>query len=99
VPAAYASQRLTLHVTEEEQVLIVDRDGMEIARHHLASRHGQRRVVLAHYNDIPFSIQPPRVTGATQLPSPNLAPMAWPDAPVVDTRPLNVYEQIVEERA
>lgn len=96
VPAAYAGQRLTLRITEEEQLLILNSDGMEIAQHQLASRHGQRTVVPAHYKGIPLSNRLPRVSGATQVQHADLAPTSWPDAPVVDVRPLTHYEQIVE---
>jgi len=99
VPAAYAGQRLTLHITEEEELLVLNRDGMEITRHPLASHRGQRRLDPAHYKDVAFSNPGPRLSGATQVPHADLAPRTWPDAPVVDVRPLSLYEQIVEESA
>lgn len=97
VPAAYAGRLLTLHITQDEQALMVDGEGLEIARHPLAARQGQRQVVPAHYQDILFSPRPPRAPGAVQVPALNLAPLSWPDAPVVDVRPLSLYQQIVEE--
>lgn len=99
VPAAYVSQRLTLRVTEEEEVLVLNPDGIEITRHRLASHLGQRILDPAHYKEMSFSHQVLPLPGATQVSHADLAPTSWPDAPAVDARPLSLYEQVVEESA
>lgn len=97
VPAAYAGQSLQVKVTEQEDVIICSSSGQEIARHHLLEGLRQRSLVPAHYQGLTVPAQP-AVRGrpvASQLREPELpSPPFW-EAPMVEVRPLYVYDQLI----
>jgi hypothetical protein len=97
VPAAYAGQSLHVKVTEQEELIICSGSGQEIARHHLLYGQRQRSLVPAHYQGLTVPTQP-AVRGrpvASQVPEPERpSPPFW-EAPVVEVRPLYVYDQLI----
>jgi hypothetical protein len=56
----------------------------------------QRVIIAEHYAHIPFSSPGPRRAGAQQVAGPDLTPMPWPDAPLVEARPLGTYQDLLE---
>jgi hypothetical protein len=96
LPAAYAGQTVMVKATEEGELLVLNREGEIVAWHHLADGSNQRVVVSEHFAGIPFSSpQRPRA-GAQQVAAPDLEPVPWPDAPMVEARPLGTYQDLVE---
>jgi transposase len=95
VPADYARQSLQVRETEDGQLVVVDTQDGEIARHRLAEGRNLRVAVAAHYAHLRCSSQPARRRGAIQVPAPqSLADL--PAVPEVETRPLAWYDQILE---
>jgi hypothetical protein len=97
VPAAYAQQDLVVKATESGDVRVLTPQGIEIARHRLARGHGERVVLAAHYAGLPGKTGPAGRPQARQLLGP--APDLQGSAPLVEIRPLAVYEQVLEARA
>lgn len=98
VPAAYACRLLTLRVTEQDELHILDADGWQVAHHRLAEAAGRRVVVAAHYADLlPHSRRNREATAVQVSRLPPLPPL--PDAPAVEVRPLSVYQQWLEVSA
>jgi Mu transposase, C-terminal domain len=93
-PATYARQQLLLKETPAGELLLFNPAGEEIARHRLATGHGQRIVIPTHYQGLPASSWPRRRPVAVQL----LPPDDWsslPPAPAVEVRSLGWYDQLV----
>jgi len=99
VPAAYARQRVLLKVTEDDEVVITGAQGEEVARHRATDGHGQRVVQPDHYHGLmPPALTPSGVStvvtfrqgGALAL---DLATLLA--APLVEARPLAVYDELV----
>lgn len=95
VPADYARKTLQVKETEDGQLIILDIDDEEIARHRLAEGHNLRVAVSTHYAHLRCTSRPARRRGAIQLPAPQSEPFL-PTAPEVETRPLAWYEQVLE---
>jgi transposase len=96
VPSEYAEERVIVKATEGGEVLVLDEDGEIIAWHTLSAGSNQRVVVPRHYEGVPFSPARSRPAAARQVAVPNLSPAPWPDAPLVEARPLGIYEDLVE---
>lgn len=96
VPAENACQVVIIKLTEQEELVIVNQQGQELARHrHLSGVH-QRSIQPSHVLTHPVSIRPRGRPRAVQLPPPNeTAQLLW-EAPVVQVRSLAVYEQCME---
>jgi transposase len=94
VPAQYARKTLQLRETEQGQLVFLDAQRTEIARHPLLYGHNQRSIEPKHYEALRQSSQPTRPL-ARQLPPPANA-SALPSAPEVEARPLSWYDQLVE---
>jgi len=95
VPSAYARKTLELKETEDGQLVVLNAQDEEIARHRLVNGHNQRIAVAAHYENIRNSWRPARRSLALQVPLPE----GWaglPAAPEVETRPLDWYDWILE---
>lgn len=95
VPAAYASQTLELKETEAGELIILDPQDDEIARHRLADGHNERIVVAAHYEHIRSSSRPALRPMAIQMPLAE-SMTGLPTAPEVEARPLSWYDHILE---
>jgi hypothetical protein len=95
VPAEYARRTLQVKETEEGQLVVLNAQDDEIARHRLAEGRNQRVSVAAHYQGIRSGSRPVRRAGAIQLPTPE-GLVDLPPAPEVEARPLAWYDQILE---
>ena len=95
VPADYARKTLQVKETEQGQLIVLDVDDEEIARHHLAEGRNLRVAVSTHYAHLRCTSRPARRRGAVQVPAPH-SEAFLPAAPEVETRPLVWYEQILE---
>jgi transposase len=96
LPAAYAGQTVMVKATPERELLVLNREGEIVAWHDVAVGSNQRVVVSEHFAGIPFSSPPARSGGAQQVASPDLRSMPWPDAPLVESRSLGAYQDLVE---
>jgi len=95
VPSIYARKTLEVKETEDGQLIVLNAQDDEIARHRVVNGHNQRIAVAAHYENIRSSSRPARRPMAIQV----LPPENWgdlPAAPEVETRPLSWYDQILE---
>ncbi len=95
VPAGYARRILQVKETEDGQLIILDVEGAEIARHRLVEGQRLRVVEAAHYAPLRCGSHPTPRQGASQLPTPP-GDTALPAAPEVEVRPLAWYDQMVE---
>jgi transposase len=95
VPADYARKTLQVKETEDSQLIVLDTQDGEIARHRLAEGRNLRVAVAAHYAHLRCGSRPARRRGAVQVPAPP-SEAFLPAAPEVETRPLVWYEQILE---
>jgi len=95
VPAAYAQQQLLLKESEQGDLFIFTLDGWELARHRLAVTHQQRLIIPGHYTGIAVRPLGSAPCLAQSLPARPASPRVL-EAPVVEARPLQVYEQWVE---
>jgi transposase len=95
VPANYARKTLQVKETEGSQLVVLDTQDGEIARHRLAEGCNLRVAVAAHYAHLRCGSRPARRRGAIQVPTPQSEPFL-PVAPEVETRPLAWYDQILE---
>jgi transposase len=94
VPWQYAKKTLEVKETEAGQLLILNTQDDEIARHQVVYGRNQRVVIAAHYQNIGHDSRPARRPVAIQV-----FPEGWDDlpaAPEVETRPLSWYDQILE---
>jgi hypothetical protein len=81
--------------TEEGQLIVLNAEDGEVARHRLVTGHNQRIAIAAHYENIRNSTRPARPPSAIQV----LPPEDWgdlPAAPAVEVRPLSWYDQVLE---
>jgi len=95
-PAEYAGERVMVKATEGGELLVVNAHGEIVASHILRVGSNERVVIAEHYAGIPTSSPIQRRAGARQVAVPDLTPMPWPDAPLVEARPLGVYQDLVE---
>jgi hypothetical protein len=95
-PADYAGQRVMVKATEGGELLIVNEQGEIVAAHTLAVGSNQRVVIAEHYAGIGTSSRRQPRAGLRQVAVPDLGPMGWPDAPLVEVRPLGTYQDLVE---
>jgi transposase len=95
VPAEFARKTLQVKETEDEQLILLNAEGEEIARHRLAAGRNQRVAVSTHYAHLRCASRPARRRGAIQVPAP-AAVVDLPPAPEVEARPLSWYDQLVE---
>jgi transposase len=96
LPAAYAGQTVMVKATQEGELLVLNREGEIVACHDMVIGSNQRVVVSEHFAGIPFNSPRRRSAGALQVAAPDLAPIPWPDAPLVEARSLGAYQDLVE---
>jgi len=96
VPAAYARKTLQVKITEAEELVICSEVGHELARHRVLFGRQERSVQAEHYRGLGTPAS--RVEQAAAVPEiqPADRTMFW-DAPVVEVRPLSVYDQLLGE--
>jgi transposase len=95
VPADYARKTLQVKETEDSQLIILDTQDGEIARHRLVEGCNLRVAVAAHYAHLRCASRPARRRGAIQIPAPQ-DELFLPAAPEVEARPLVWYDEILE---
>ncbi len=98
VPADYARKTLQVKETEDDQLIVLDLEDEEIARHRLAAGRNVRVAVSTHYAHLRCALRPARRRGAIQVPAPatEVDPGFAPPAPEVEARPLSWYDQLLE---
>jgi transposase len=95
VPAKYARRTVEVKETEDGQLIVLNAEVDEIARHRVVPGHNQRIAVATHYENIHSSSRPARRPKAIQV----VPPDDWGDlplAPQVEARPLSWYDQALE---
>jgi transposase len=98
VPAVYHSQALPVREREDGILFVYNAQGDEIAHHRLSEGFNQRIVDPAHFKSIASLARPKRAT-ANQTAAERPFSLAQVDAPVVETRPLSLYQLLAEEVA
>jgi len=90
------ARRKRLNVTEAGELVICSHVGQVLARHRLLLGKQERSVQAEHYRGLGLAV--PRVERATAVQESSQAStsMLW-DAPVVEVRPLSVYDQLLWE--
>lgn len=96
VPAAYAGARLQVKVSEDDELTVLNEQGEIIAWHPLTTGTNQRIVVAEHYQGLHLNTRRRDRPGAVQVPTMDLRPAPWPDAPVVEVRSLAAYQETAE---
>jgi transposase len=96
VPAAYARKTLQVKITEAQELVICSEVGHELARHRVLLGKQERSVQTDHYQGLGTPVS--RVEQVSAVQEIRLADrtMFW-DAPVVEVRPLAVYDQLLGE--
>ncbi len=96
VPAAYARKTLSVKITEAGEVVICSEMGQELARHRILLGKQERSVQAEHYRGL--GVSAPRVEQARAMQEIGAVDTGqfW-DAPVVEVRPLSVYDQLIWE--
>ena len=95
-PRAFGPAELEILLFEDGELLVLNERGEIVAWHTLSAGSNQRVVVAEHYAGIPFSSLKPRRAGARQVAVQDLTPIPWPDAPLVEARPLGIYQDLAE---
>lgn len=96
VPAAHARKTLQVNITEAGELVVCSEVGQELARHRVLQGRGERSVQAEHYQGLGLPTPRQERTSAIQeLLSTTPSPF-W-DAPVVEVRPLAVYDQLLWE--
>ena len=95
VPAEYARKQLEVKETEDGQLIVLDVQDQEIARHRVAEARNQRIVVPAHYDHLRYDSRLAKRVGAVQLPAAK-SPAELPAAPEVEARPLVWYVRFAQ---
>jgi hypothetical protein len=85
-----------IRVSEGAELSVLSLDGEVIARHRLAVGSNQRIVVTEHYQGLHMGTGSRGRPGAVQVPVADLSAVPWPDAPVVEARPLAAYQDLLE---
>jgi hypothetical protein len=95
-PLPTPAKRTRLKITEAGELVICSEVGQELARHRVLLGRGERSVQAEHYRGL--ATPTPRVEKASAGQQTQIADtsMFW-DAPVVEVRPLAVYDQLLWE--
>lgn len=96
VPAAYARKTLQVKITEAEELVICSEVGHELARHRVLLGRQERSVQAEHYRGLGMPVPRIEQVSAVQELRPADRTLFW-DAPVVEVRPLSVYDQVLQE--
>ena len=96
VPAASARKTLRVKITEAEELVICSEVGQELARHRVLFGKQERSVQADHYRGLATPVSRIEQAGAVQEIPPAARMMFW-DAPMVEVRPLSVYDRLLEE--
>jgi len=96
VPAAYARKTLQVKITEAGELVIGSEVGHELARHRILLGRQERSVQAEHYRGPGTTAPRIEQASARQEISP-LDTSMFRDAPVVEVRPLSVYDHLLWE--
>jgi hypothetical protein len=96
VPAAYILEKLQIKETPQKELLIFSSQGEQIACHSLSDGRGQRVIQAEHYSGIKPIRQINQRAGAVQIKAPSTPLMGIAEAPLVEARPLSVYDEVLE---
>src|SRR5258707_4243284 len=96
-PLPTPAKRTRLKITEAEELVICSEVGQELARHRVLLGRGERSVQAEHYQGL--ATPAPRVekASASQQTERLADPAMFWEAPVVEVRPLAVYDQLLWE--
>jgi hypothetical protein len=89
-------KRKRLKITEAGEMVICSEVGQELARHRVLLGRRERSVQAEHYRGLGTSAPRVEEARAVQEISPVATSTFW-DAPVVEVRPLSVYDQLLWE--
>src|SRR5213082_140777 len=96
VPAAYARKTLQVKITEAGELVICSEVGEVLARHRVLLGRGERSVQAEHYRGLtPPASRVEKASASQQTPVAD--PSLFWEAPVVEVRPLAVYDQLLWE--
>ena len=96
MPAAYARKTLQVKITEAEELVICSEVGNVLARHRVLLGRQERSVQADHSRGLGTPVSPVEQACAVQEIRPTDRTMFW-DAPVVEVRPLSVYDRLLGE--
>jgi len=96
VPAAHVCQRLIVKETTDGDVLILSPEGDEVAHHRLVTGRHQRVVRPEHYAGLRAVASRSKRAGAVQTVPPPSQLAEWLAAPLVETRSMGAYDELVE---
>ena len=96
VPAAYARKTLQVKITEAEELVICSEVGEVLARHRVLFGRHERSVQAEHYRELRTPVARGEQATAVQDVRPAERTMFW-EAPVVEVRPLTVYDRLLGE--
>jgi transposase len=97
VPAACHRQVLLVRETERDELIICTGQGDEIARHQLSLDYNQRIIEPMHYQGVTSRTAARPPAPATQFVLTTLAAAHQGAVPAVETRSLDLYEQLALE--
>ena len=97
VPAAYARKTLQVKITEAGELVICSEVGQELARHRVLLGRGERSVQAEHYRGLAPPASRVEKASASQQTERLADPSLFWEAPVVEVRPLAVYDQLLWE--
>jgi hypothetical protein len=97
VPAAYARKTLQVNITEAGELMIRSEVGEVLARHRILLGRQERSVLAEHYRGLgPPTAHGEQITAVQQRAAAD--PSRFWDAPVVEVRPLAIYDQLLSGR-
>lgn len=96
IPAAYAHKTLQVNITEGGELVVYSEVGQELARHRILPGTRERSVQVEHYRGLGTAAPRVEQASAVQEVSSVESSRFW-DAPVVEVRPLSVYDQVIGE--
>jgi transposase len=97
VPAAYARKTLQVKITEAGELVICSEVGEVLARHRVLLGRGERSVQAEHYRGLAPPASRVEKASASQQTERLADPSLFWEAPVVEVRPLTVYDQLLWE--
>jgi transposase len=96
VPAAYARKTLQVKITEAEELVICSEGGDVLASHRVLFGRQERSVQAEHYQGLGTPVSRVEQEAFVQELRPADRTMFW-EAPVVEVRPLSVYDRLLGE--
>jgi len=96
VPAPYARKTLQVKISEAQELVICSEVGDVLARHRILLGRHERSVQVDHFRGLaPLALRTEQAAAVQESLSAD-HPLFW-DAPVVEVRPLSVYDRLLQE--